>query len=95
MLERDKVVAIITDEISQVTDQKTAIINENTPLMGDGAVIDSQGILTVLLALEDLAMDERGAEFDWSSNATFSSRNSPLLSVGSLADFFIMKVEGK
>ena len=92
MIERAHVIEVIAREIALAGSGAGAVIGESTALLGEGAVVDSHGILQILLALEDIAGECQQAGFDWASDATFSSRRSPLRTVGTLADFFLGKV---
>ena len=65
------------------------VIDVNTPLIGDHAVIDSRALVELLIALEEFLEEESGATFDWASDRAMSAANSPFKTSASLADFAI------
>lgn len=67
---------------------------EASRLVGDGAVVDSQGLLEILLALEDFAAERFGKPFDWMNDAAFSARRSPFATIGALAGFMAAQMAG-
>ena len=69
-----------------------AEITKHTQLIGGEAILDSMKLVEVCLALEDLA-DERGFEFDWTSEAAMSKSRSMFRSVGAFAEEFANQSE--
>jgi acyl carrier protein len=78
--------------ISQLLDDKSLSISEDTPLIGDGSVLDSMKLVELCLSLEDIAA-ERGRDFDWRSEAAMSKSRSMFRTAGSLASEFINQTE--
>lgn len=68
---------------------KDSVIDVNTPLIGDHAVIDSRALVELLIALEEFLEEESGVTFNWASDAAMSATNSPFKTSASLADFAI------
>ena len=66
-------------------------ISSETPLFGDGCVLDSMKLLEVCLFLEDMA-DEIGFEFDWTSEAAMSRSRGMFRTAGALADEFLSQL---
>lgn len=77
--------AKIRDLVAFITGEDGAGLTPASPLVGDGAVVDSQGLLEIMLALEDFAGERFGRPFDWMNDAAFSSSRSPYRSIGTLA----------
>ena len=68
-------------------EDKTIQITDNTPLIGDGSVLDSMKLVELCLTLEDFA-EEKGFEFDWTSDKAMSRLHSMFRTAGSLASEF-------
>ena len=80
---RHAVFQIILDGI----EDKTIQVTDNTPLIGDGSVLDSMKLVELCLTLEDFA-EEKGFEFDWTSEQAMSRSRSMFRTAGSLASEF-------
>lgn len=85
-MNRDAIVARIVNELANIAEIDPTTLNEDSPLIGRGAIIKSVQLVELLLAMEDFAENELNAEFDWSSDAAMSSDGSPFRSVSALAD---------
>lgn len=59
----------------------------DTPLIGDGKVLDSMGLVELCLRLEDRAM-RLGFAFDWTSETAMSKSRSMFRTVGALQEEF-------
>ena len=64
-----------------------ASASEDMQLIGGESSLDSMKLVEVCLALEDIA-DEKGFEFDWTSEAAMSKSRSMFRTVKSLAEEF-------
>ena len=58
--------------IQEAVGQEDLKVTVDTPLIGDGSVLDSMKLVAVCLALEDIAEDH-DFEFDWTSDVAMSS----------------------
>ena len=87
---RRGVFQIILDGI----EDKTIQVTDNTPLIGDGSVLDSMKLVELCLTLEDFA-EEKGFEFDWTSEQAMSRSRSMFRTAGSLASEFINQMDAK
>jgi hypothetical protein len=75
------------DTIQSAVGQNDVVITKDTPLIGDGSVLDSMKLVEVCLELEDIAEDH-DFEFDWTSEAAMSKSRSMFRTAGTLvADF--------
>jgi hypothetical protein len=61
--------------------------DSDTPLVGEGRLMDSMHLIDLCLQLEDRAR-ELGFEFDWTSDAAMSRSHSIFASAGALAAEF-------
>ena len=80
--------------IIDVIEDKTIQVNDNTPLIGDGSVLDSMKLVELCLSLEDFA-EEKGFEFDWTSGQAMSRSRSMFRTVDSLLTEFLSQIEVK
>ena len=69
-------------------EDKTIQITDDTALIGDGSILDSMKLVELCLTLEDFA-EEKGFEFDWTSDQAMSRSRSMFRTAGSLASEFI------
>lgn len=67
-------------------------INDNTPLIGNARLLDSMGLVNVLVDIETAFLDE-DIELSLTSEAAMSRRISPFRSVGSLCNFIMNQLE--
>ena len=63
------------------------VLEKETPLIGDGAALDIQALVELLVGLEEFIEEAYDAPFDWTSDQAMSTRNSPLSTPNSLAEF--------
>ena len=75
-------------------EDKTIQVTDNTPLIGDGSVLDSMKLVELCLTLEDFA-EEKGFEFDWTSDQAMSRSRSMFRTIGSLASEFTNQMDGE
>ena len=87
---RHAVFQIILDGI----EDKTIQVTDNTPLIGDGSVLDSMKLVELCLTLEDFA-EEKGFEFDWTSDQAMSRSRSMFRTSGSLASEFTNQMDAE
>jgi acyl carrier protein len=78
--------------ISQLFDDKSLAVTDDTPLIGGESVLDSMRLVELCLMLEDRA-SEMGFEFDWTSEAAMSRSRSMFRTAGSLAIEFCNQME--
>ena len=92
MYDIKKVEERVFKEIQNVSEDKRAIVNKTTPLIGDEGTIDSVDLVDMCLSLEDFAI-ELGFEFDWTSEKAMSATNSIFKDAGSLSKEFIRQLK--
>ena len=80
--------AQIFDEIAELVGDQSIIISDETPLLGDGSVLDSMKVVTLCIALEDIAADH-DFDFDCTSDAAMSRSRSMFRTAGALVDEFL------
>jgi len=84
----------IRETIVSLLDGSDVSIDETTPLIGDGSVMDSMKLVELCLKLEDMALDI-GFEFDWTSVAAMSKSRGMFRTAGALADEFMAQLATK
>lgn len=75
----------IFNAITSLLEDKTLKVSDDTPLIGDGSLLDSMKLVELCLTLEDISAD-LGFEFDWTSDATMSRSCSMFLHSGRFGD---------
>ena len=84
----------VFNAIVDLLEDKTIKLNDDTPLIGNGSVLDSMKLVELCLSLEDMASD-MGFEFDWTSDAAMSKSRSMFRTAGALAAEFLSQMESK
>ena len=75
---------------TQEIDEKA---NEETVLFGRNSVLDSMGLINVIIDIESAFLDE-DIEISLTSEKAMSRRNSPFRTVTTLAEYIVEQVEG-
>lgn len=78
--------------ITSLLDDKTLKVSGDTPLIGDGTLLDSMKLIELCILLEDIALD-LAFEFDWTSDTAMSRSRSMFRTAGSLSTEFIAQME--
>jgi len=84
----------VFNAILSLLEDKTNQISDDTPLIGEGSLLDSMKLVELSLKLEDTAAD-LGFEFDWTSDAAMSRSRGMFRTAGALAAEFITQKESK
>ena len=80
--------------ILNIIEDKSIIISDDTPLIGDSRALDSMKLVELCLTLEDFA-EEKGFEFDWTSDQAMSRSRSMFRTAGSLASEFTNQMDAE
>ena len=85
----DKVVKIIHESVLEVTDQFKNIqeLNDNTELFGKSGVLDSLGLVTLLVTIEQEVEDGFDKSITLADEKAMSQKNSPFKTVGTLTTY--------
>lgn len=90
---KQKIIDIILHEVSELNeqlDQKVAIENgKNAGLYGLTGVLDSLGLVTLIVAVEQAIEDELGLAISLADERAMSQKNSPFRTIGTLADYIV------
>ncbi len=74
--------------------ENSSEINKNMPLIGSGSPLDSMKLVELCIELEDFA-EEKGFDFDWTSEKAMSKSLSMFSTVDSLAKELFKQSEEK
>lgn len=87
-MEKEKLEEIVISTIKNYCEKdKIAVeIDKDTPLIGSGKIMDSMGLVNVIVDIETAFLDEE-IEISLTSESAMSGRISPFRSVGSLCSF--------
>ncbi|PKL77635.1 MAG: hypothetical protein CVV25_14120 [Ignavibacteriae bacterium HGW-Ignavibacteriae-4] len=87
-MEKSRVKDIIIDSFNELieTEGISIEVNGDTALMGSDSVIDSLGLVTLLVDIEARLSDE-DVEISILSEKAMSQKNSPFLNIESLTEF--------
>jgi len=94
MISNEAIKVEVFQLVSQLIENKSFVVKADTPLIGEGSILDSMKLVELCLSLEDKASD-MGFEFDWTYDAAMSRTRSMFRSAGSLASEFITQMESK
>lgn len=84
------VIAVITDYCQSMNIENT--VDLNTALIGGNKILDSMGLVNVIVDIEAAFLDE-DVEITLTSEAAMSARISPFRSVGSLCNFIAKQLD--
>lgn len=73
-------------EYCQLNEIEVAEFNEYTPLIGRESILDSIGLVNVIVDIETAFLDE-DVEVSLTSDAAMSARISPFRTIGALSHF--------
>lgn len=91
-MDRSEVVRIVLDALedeiaASVGHEWSGIVTEETPLLGDGAPIDSLGLVSVIVQVEERLASSSGVAVSLVDERAMSQRNSPFRTVSALASY--------
>lgn len=93
-LDRPRILTLVTKSAQEAKAQRVgqSDVSEDTPLLGPGSALDSLGLVTLLVDIEQLLRLEHGAAVTIVSERAMSQRNSPFRSVGALTDYLCVLI---
>ena|SRR5437870_7641228 len=90
---KEKTIAIISSAAEEIDTKLAAQIQENseaTVLYGPKGVLDSLGLVHLIIAVETAIADEFDVHVTLADERAISQRSSPFRTVGTLADYIVM-----
>jgi acyl carrier protein len=87
-MNKETINEIVIATIKDYCDEKEidVVLSKDTPLIGSTRILDSMGLVNVIVDIETAFLDE-DVEISLTSEAAMSGRISPFRSVGSLCNF--------
>jgi acyl carrier protein len=94
-MEKTHIIEIIRSSLTEYLESRgeNVEINENTALIGRKAVIDSIGLVNLIVDIESRLLDAEH-EISLLSEKAMSQTNSPFRNVQTLSDFIIEEISG-
>ena len=100
-MERKEVVDLVLmrlrDITSEVSKQKQiempAVLDESTRLIGKKAVLDSLGLVNLIISVEQEINDSNGLSITIADDRAMSMEKSPFKSVATLADYICLLID--
>lgn len=90
IVNRETLIALVLESLADVLRLKTAQVEvplgEDTPLLGRGAVIDSLGLVTLIVEIEQRLEERHRIVVTLADERAMSYRHSPFRTVGTLSD---------
>ena len=86
------VIASIQEVFAQTGEAAPAVLTEDTVLVGKDAVLDSLGVVSLIVEVEQRVEGEHGASVTLANDKAMSARNSPFRTVGVLTDHLVSMV---
>jgi D-alanine--poly(phosphoribitol) ligase subunit 2 len=89
-MEREALVELIAERLAELEPPGLvpgSQVTEDTALLGDEGLLDSLGLVNLLVDVEQALEDETGAEITIGDDRAVSASHSPFRTVGALADY--------
>ena len=83
------VVASLREVFAQEGNEAPATIADDTVLVGAGAVLDSLGVVQLIVEIEQRVEQAHGVSITLANDKAMSQRNSPFATVGVLSDHVV------
>jgi len=87
-MEKNEATEIVISTVKEYIDDESIEINETSVLLGNDAVVDSIGLVNLIVDIES-ALSEKDIEITLTSEDAMSRRKSPFRSVETLSDYII------
>jgi len=88
---RDKILSLIIEaanELNQQLENKIPIDRgADAPLYGQDGVLDSLGLVSLVVSVEQAIEDQNGARITLADESAMSQNRSPFRTIGSLAEY--------
>lgn len=85
-MEKIEILLIVENAVKELLDNNSVPIDKNTVLLGNGAVLDSMGLVNLIVDLESTLADKE-YEVSLTSEKAMSQRNSPFRTIETLTEY--------
>jgi len=89
-LERSRILDIVYDVMKELNEEREGgilALNESAILFGRGSSLDSLGLVSLIVGVEQRILDELDLEIELADEKAMSQTRSPFRTVGSLVDY--------
>lgn len=83
---KENLIKIVIEETRALVDNDENL-NEATALLGSDGILDSMGLVSLIVAVEQDVEDEFGREITIADAKAMSQKNSPFRTIGSLVEY--------
>jgi D-alanine--poly(phosphoribitol) ligase subunit 2 len=94
---RDKLREVVLTTLQEIHERsnrtQTLTANEETVLFGIGGILDSLGLVNLIVGIEQRLEDELGVTLILADERAMAQKNSPFRTVGSLLDYIARLIE--
>lgn len=87
-MNKEEALEIVIDAVKEYIDDESISIKNDTILLGNNAVVDSIGLVNLIVDIEG-ALAEKDLEITLTSEDAMSRRKSPFRSIDTLSDYII------
>ena len=96
-MERAKILHIVYEVMKELNeeleDEEKLELNESTNLFGRDSNLDSLGLVTIIVGVEQSILDELDIEIELADEKAMSQDRSPFRTVGALVDYICSLLE--
>lgn len=92
-MKRSEIVDAIRAIVADFLGDEAAEIREDTQLLGDESQLDSIGLVTIVMDVEQEVSSRSGVALSLADDRAMSRRSSPFRSVAALADYVVELLE--
>ena len=86
-------VAEILSEIDEIDEHQLPALDESTHLIGKKAVVNSLGLVSVIVDIEQKLSDDYGIEVTIADDRAMSQEKSPFLTIRTLAEYVSVLID--
>lgn len=94
---RQEIIDLIIETANELGEDEIGItetLSEDTKLFGKDGVLDSMGLVTLIVAVEQAIEDRFDSSAGLADEKAMSQARSPYRSVASLADYAVAQIQG-
>ena len=84
---KEKIIEMVIEETNAILDTPNDNMNVDTNLYGNNGILDSMGLVSMIVAVEQDVEDEYNVQITIANAKAMSQKNSPFKTVGSLATY--------
>jgi acyl carrier protein len=90
----DEILDLIFSSVASVLPGRDRLLTPGTRLLGSGAVLDSMGLVNVIVEVEQSLSEQFGVSCILADERAMSRERSPFRDIGSLAEYVMELVHG-